>query len=63
MCNQANQTFIVRMWWEPTEHGRGVWRASVTEVRTQQRHYFSSPEELLRYLNRQATESPGTIHS
>jgi uncharacterized protein (DUF2249 family) len=56
MHNLANQTFIVRVWWEPTERGERVWRASVTEVRTQQRHCFSSPKELLHYLSRQTTE-------
>jgi hypothetical protein len=47
------QTYIVRIWWErnPDEEG-GVWRASLTEVHSKERHYFKSPEDLLRYLER-----------
>ncbi|MCL6569295.1 MAG: hypothetical protein K6T35_10570 [Meiothermus silvanus] len=42
--------YLVRIWLEPTQGGEGVWRASVTETRTQERRYFTNPEELKQFL-------------
>ncbi|WP_018466986.1 hypothetical protein [Calidithermus timidus] len=51
------QTYIVRIWWEKSpEREGGVWRASLTEVHSKERHYFKSPEELLRYLSQRPDE-------
>lgn len=44
-----NRTYVVRIWLEPCASG-DVWRASATDVRTQEKHYFKSQEELNRFL-------------
>lgn len=45
----TSRMYIVRIWHEPCVTGE-VWRASVTNVRTQEKLYFKSPEELNRFL-------------
>lgn len=45
----TSHMYIVRIWHEPCVTGE-VWRASVTNVRTQEKLYFKSPEELNRFL-------------
>lgn len=45
----ANRTYVVRIWHEPSAT-ENVWRASATNVRTQEKHYFKSQEELNRFL-------------
>ncbi|MCX7784259.1 MAG: hypothetical protein N2318_11540, partial [Meiothermus sp.] len=45
----TSRMYIVRIWHEPCTTGE-VWRASVTNVRTQEKLYFKSPEELNRFL-------------
>jgi hypothetical protein len=44
-----NRTYVVRIWHEPCASG-DVWRASATDVRTQEKHYFKNQEELNRFL-------------
>jgi hypothetical protein len=43
-------TYIVRIWVEPNPGGPNVWRASVLDTASQERRYFSTPEELARFL-------------
>lgn len=45
-----NHTYIVRVWLEPNAGGSSVWRASVLEVNTQERWYFSSADQLAAFL-------------
>ena len=42
-------TLIVRIWLEPSA-ATGVWRASVTNVRTEEKQYFQDPNELARFI-------------
>ena len=42
-------TLIVRIWLEPSA-STGVWRASVTNVRTEEKQYFQDPDELARFI-------------
>ena len=51
-----NRTYVVRIWHEPCTEG-DVWRASATNVRTQEKHYFKSQEELNRFLE-EAEQKP-----
>jgi|UniRef100_A0A7C3HUK6 hypothetical protein len=44
-----DRTYVVRIWNESCESGE-VWRASATNVRTQEKHYFKSQEELSHFL-------------
>ncbi|HEU4743176.1 MAG TPA: hypothetical protein VFS50_16385 [Meiothermus sp.] len=43
-------TYIVRVWAEPNPVGPGAWRASVLDTVSQERHYFSTPQDLARFL-------------
>ncbi|ADH64799.1 hypothetical protein Mesil_2960 [Allomeiothermus silvanus DSM 9946] len=52
MNARLSRVYVVRIWLEPTQGGEGVWRASVTETRTQERRYFTNPEELKQFLER-----------
>lgn len=45
-----NHTYIVRVWLEPNAGGSSVWRASVLEVSSQERWYFSSADRLAVFL-------------
>jgi hypothetical protein len=42
-------TLIVRIWLEPSA-ATGVWRASVTNVRTEEKQYFQDPNELAQFI-------------
>ena len=42
-------TLIVRIWLEPSASA-GVWRASVTNIRTEEKQYFQNPNELARFI-------------
>jgi hypothetical protein len=42
-------TLIVRIWLEPSA-ATGVWRASVTNVRSEEKQYFQDPNELARFI-------------
>ncbi|MDX2007271.1 MAG: hypothetical protein SFU83_18680 [Meiothermus sp.] len=52
-----SRTYVVRIWFEPCVSG-DVWRASATDVRTQEKHYFKSQAELNRFL--EEVEGRGT---
>ena len=41
-------SYILRVWLEPS--AQNIWRASLTETKTQQKHYFSSPQALLSFM-------------
>jgi hypothetical protein len=49
----AEHTFIVRIWHESGESGNAVWRASVTNAATHERHYFTNPDDLAAFLSSQ----------
>lgn len=53
-----NRTYVVRIWHEPCASG-DVWRASATNVRTQEKHYFKSQEELNHFL--EESEKPSAL--
>lgn len=55
MNARLSRVYVVRIWLEPTQGGEGVWRASVTETRTQERRYFATPEELKQFLEAQTS--------
>lgn len=42
--------YIVRVWTEPSPSGPGAWRASVLDTSSQERRYFSTPQDLARFL-------------
>ena len=56
-----NRTYVIRIWHEPCAEG-DVWRASATNVRTQEKHYFKSQEELNRFLQ-EAEQKPKLIEA
>lgn len=43
-------TYIVRVWAEPNPGGPSAWRASVLDTVSQERYYFSTPQDLARFL-------------
>lgn len=45
-----NVTLIVRIWLEPSQD-QPIWRASVTDTRSQEKRYFQDRVELERFLN------------
>ncbi len=45
-----NHTYIVRVWLESNPGGSSVWRASVVDVNSQERLYFSSAQQLAEFL-------------
>lgn len=49
------QSYVLRIWWEPSECGSDAWRASLTEVHTREAHYFASLEALVDYLTLEAS--------
>jgi hypothetical protein len=44
--------FLVRMW-QPGDEGKPVWRASVDNPHTAERHYFADLEALFAFLEEQ----------
>ncbi len=44
-----SQSFIVRIWLEP-DAINPAWRASLTDPKTSERRFFSSPESLAAFL-------------
>jgi hypothetical protein len=54
----APKIFVIRVWYEPSGEDQSVWRASVTDTRTQERRYFQHPDDLTRFLNRSLEAHP-----
>ncbi len=46
--------FLVRLW-QPGHNGEPVWRASVDNPHTAERHYFADLEALFAFLEEQTT--------
>jgi hypothetical protein len=49
MKSLSATTLIVRIWLEPSA-ATGVWRASVTNVRTEEKQYFQDPNKLAQFI-------------
>jgi hypothetical protein len=52
-----HRTFVVRIWHEPSAKG-AVWRASATDVHSQEKHHFTTRDELKEFLEQSHTFQP-----
>jgi hypothetical protein len=46
MTTVTADIYIVRVWLEPSQQGP-IWRASITDARSHEKHYFANPDALV----------------